>query len=108
VAMLEQIRSPKPEKFATHEEEDAWFLASKLLGEIYLYDLHRPDLAVACFKDFRQSSKSGADTIYKLGQAYEQIGDLVRAVKSYKHVVSYDSHPLAPDARDALERLQAK
>jgi tetratricopeptide (TPR) repeat protein len=108
VAMLEQIRSPKPEKFATREDEDAWFLASKLLGEMYLYDLHRPDLAVACFKDFRQSSKSGADTIYKLGQAYEQIGDLVRAVKSYKHVVSYDSHPLAPDARDALERLQAK
>jgi tetratricopeptide (TPR) repeat protein len=107
VAMLEQVRSPKPEKFATSEDEDAWYLASKLLGELYLYDLHRPDLAVACFKDFRQSSKSGADTIYKLGQAYEQIGDLVRAVKSYKHVVSYDSHPLAPDARDALARLQS-
>jgi tetratricopeptide (TPR) repeat protein len=108
VAMLEQIRSPKPEKFATREDEDAWFMASKFLGELYLYDLNRADLAVQCLKDFRQSSKSGADTIYKLGQAYEQIGDLVRAVKSYKHVVSYDSHPLAPDARDALERLQAK
>jgi tetratricopeptide (TPR) repeat protein len=106
--MLEQIRSPKPEKFATHEDEDAWYQASKVLGEMYLYDLNRPDLAVECFKDFRQSSKSGADTIFKLAQAYEQIGDLVRAVKSYKHVVTYDSHPLAPDARDALERLQAK
>jgi tetratricopeptide (TPR) repeat protein len=108
IAMLEQIRSPKPEKFGTHEDEDAWYLASKLLGESYLYDLHRADLAVPCFLDFRQSSKSGADTLYKLGQAYEQIGDLVKAVKSYKQVVSFDSHPLAPDARDALARLQAK
>ena len=65
-------------------------------------------MAVECLKEFRQSSKSGADTLYKLGQAYEQLGDRTKAVKFYQHVVSYDNHPLAPDAYDALHRLQAK
>jgi hypothetical protein len=69
--------------------------------------MNKPDVAVECLREFRRSSKSGADTLYKLGQAYEQLGDRARAVKFYQHVVSYDSHPLAPDARDALHRLQA-
>jgi tetratricopeptide (TPR) repeat protein len=108
VALLEEVRSLKPEQFASGEDEDAWYLANKLLGEAYLYELNKPDLAVECLKEFRHSSKSGAETLYKLGQAYEQLGDRTRAVKFYKHVVSYDSHPLAPDAYDALHRLQAK
>jgi tetratricopeptide (TPR) repeat protein len=107
-ALLEEVRTSKPERFASGEDEDAWYVANKMLGELYLYDLNKPDLAVECFKVFRQSSKSGADTLYKLGQAYEQLGDRARAVKFYKHVVSYDNHPLAPDAYDALARLQAK
>ncbi len=107
VALLEEVRSPRPEKFASGEDEDAWYQASKLLGEIYLYELQKPDLAVECFKSYRESSKSGADTLYKLGQAYEQLGDRTKAVKFYKNVVAYDNHPLAPDARDALYRLQA-
>lgn len=107
IALLEEVRSPKPERFASGEDEEAWYLANKLLGEVYLYELNKPDLAVECLKEFRHSSKSGADTLYKLGQAYEQLGDRTRAVKFYKHVVSYDNHPLAPDAYDALHRLQA-
>ena len=107
LALLEEVRSPKPEKFATGEDEDAWYLANKMLGEIYLYEMNKPDVAVECLREFRRSSKSGADTLYKLGQAYEQLGDRARAMKFYQHVVSYDSHPLAPDARDALHRLQA-
>jgi tetratricopeptide (TPR) repeat protein len=107
IALLEQVRSPKPEKFATSEDEEAWFVASKLLGEVYLYELNKPDLAVECFTDFRQSTKSGADTMYKLGQAYEQLGDPARAAKFYKHVLAFENHPLASDAHDALSRLQA-
>jgi tetratricopeptide (TPR) repeat protein len=107
VALLERVRTPRPEKFATGEDQDSWYLACKLLGDLYLNDLTRPDLAVECLRSFRESSKSGADTLYKLGQAYEQLGDHPRAVKFYKHVISYDSHPLAPDARDALYRLGA-
>src|SRR5262249_10549239 len=67
VALLESVRSPKPEKFAGDDQE-AWYVACRLLGELYLYELARPDLAVPCFNDFRNSSKSGADTLYKLGQ----------------------------------------
>jgi tetratricopeptide (TPR) repeat protein len=107
VALFEEVHTPRPEKFASSEDEEAWFLSCRFLGEIYLFELHQPDLAVECFKSYRQSPKSGADTIYKLGQAYEALGDRERAAKHYEHVVSYDGHPLAPDARDALYRLQA-
>jgi tetratricopeptide (TPR) repeat protein len=107
-ALLETVRNPKPESFASGDDEEAWFLANRLLGELYLYDLGRADLAVPCFTDFRKSSKSGADTLFKLAQAYEQIGDAARAAKCYKQVTGYDGHPLAPDAREALYRLETK
>lgn len=107
VALLEQVRTPKPEKFASTDDEDAWFLACRMLGELYLYELGRPDQAVPCFNDYRKSPKSGADTMYKLGQAYEQLGDPGKAAKCYEHVTAYDGHPLAYDARDALQRLQS-
>jgi tetratricopeptide (TPR) repeat protein len=106
-ALLEEVYQQKSESFASGEEEDAWYLACRLLGEMYLYDLGKPDLAVPCFTAYRKSSKSGADTIYKLGQAYEQLGDRVRAAKYYENVTAYESHPLAMDARDALHRLQS-
>jgi tetratricopeptide (TPR) repeat protein len=106
-AMLEELYAHKPEKFVSTEDEDSWYMCCRLLGEAYLNELSRPDLAIACFTEYRKSSKSGADTLYKLGQAYEQTGDLVRAKKCYEHVTSYGSHPLAPDARDALYRLQS-
>jgi tetratricopeptide (TPR) repeat protein len=106
-ALLEEVYTQKPERFASGADEDAWYLACRLLGETYLYELGRPDLAVPCLKDFRKSSKSGADTLYKLAQAYEQLGDLPRAKKCYEHVVSYSGHPLVMDARDALYRMQS-
>jgi tetratricopeptide (TPR) repeat protein len=106
-ALLEEVYTQKPERFASGADEDAWYLACRLLGETYLYELGRPDLAVPCLKDFRKSSKSGADTLYKLAQAYEQLGDPARAKKYYEHVVSYSGHPLVMDARDALYRMQS-
>jgi tetratricopeptide (TPR) repeat protein len=105
IAALEELRRNKPEKFASDEDEDAWYMGNRLLGDLYLED--KPDLAVECFTEFRKSSRSGADTMYKLGRAYESLGDRVRAVKCYKQVVAFDSHPLAPEAHDALQRLQA-
>ena len=106
VPILEQLYSNKPEKFASSEDDDSWSVACRVLGELYLYELGRADLAVGCFNEYRKSSKSGADTLYKLGQAYEQLGDRGRAAKCYEHVTAYEDHPLAPDARDALYRLQ--
>ncbi len=106
VAQLEQVRTNKPEQFATEDDAEAWHVACGLLGRLYLDELGRPDLAVACFNDFRQSPKSGADTLYRLGQAYEQIGDRARAVKFYEHVAAYDGHPLVWEAKDAVQRLK--
>ncbi len=105
IKVLEEVRgAEKPEKFETGEDEEAWFLAAQLLGDLYL-EVGRADLAVPCFQDFRKSSKSGAKTLYKLGQAYEQIGDSARAIRCYKQVTAYEGNPLAPDAYDALHRL---
>jgi tetratricopeptide (TPR) repeat protein len=106
-ALLEDAYQNRPEKFATAEDEEAWYLSCRLLGEMYLYDLGKPELAIACFRDYRKSSKSGADTLYKLAQAYEQVGDRPKAVKCYEHVVAYGNHPLTPDAKEALYRLQS-
>jgi tetratricopeptide (TPR) repeat protein len=105
LALLEGVRSPKPEKFASGEDEEAWYLSCQLLGDLYL-EVGRADLAVPCFIDFRKSAKSGARTLFKLGQAYEQLGDLPRAKKCYQQVTAYDGNPLAPDAYEALSRLQ--
>jgi tetratricopeptide (TPR) repeat protein len=108
IAFLEKIRGSKPESFTSGEEEVAWYQACKLLGELYLYDVNRPDLALECLQAFRKSPQSGADTLYKMGQACEKLGDPVRAVKLYKHVVAFEDHPRAPDAHDALARLGAR
>jgi tetratricopeptide (TPR) repeat protein len=107
MAILEEVHSPKPEKFASGEDEDAWFQSCQQLGDLYL-EIGKPDQAVPCLVDFRKSSKSGARTLFKLGQAYEQLGDNPRAIKCYKQVTAYDGNPLTPDAYEALERLQGR
>jgi tetratricopeptide (TPR) repeat protein len=104
-ALLEEVRTPKPEKFASAEDEEAWFVSCQLLGDLYLNNLGKPDQAIACLNDFKKSSKSGARTIYRLGQAYEALGDTKKAVRCYEQVTAYEGNPLAPDAQDALYRL---
>src|SRR5262249_6507268 len=107
LTILEDLREQKPAQFATSDDEDAWYLAHRLLGDLYLNEVARPDLAVDCYLEFRKSSRSGADTLYKLGQAYEAVGDIKKAKRHYEQVTAYEGHPLAPDARSALYRLQA-
>jgi tetratricopeptide (TPR) repeat protein len=104
VRLLEEVRANKPEKFPSNEEEEAWYLSCRLLGDLYLNE--KPDVAVQCFQEFRKSPKSGADTLYKLGVAYENLGDRAQAVKCYRQVIGFDGHPLAGEAQDALQRLQ--
>ena len=91
---------------ASSEDEEAWYAGCKLLGDLYLYDFNKPDLAVECFKCYRETSRSGVDTLYKLGQAFEALGDHVKAIKFYQQVTAYPDHPLAPDAHEALRRLE--
>ncbi|HYV34370.1 MAG TPA: tetratricopeptide repeat protein, partial [Gemmataceae bacterium] len=104
IALLEEVRGSKPEKFPNNEEEEAWFQSCRLLGDMYLNI--KPDLSIACFQEYRKHGKSGADTIYKMGVAYENLADFVKARKCYETVAAYEDHPLAHEANSALHRLQ--
>jgi tetratricopeptide (TPR) repeat protein len=104
--LLEDVHNNKPAKFVGEDDEDLWYQGARLLGDLYLNEIGRPDLAVICYKAFRESAKSGADTLFKLGQAYEQMGDHARAAKCYEQVTAYEGHPLAYEARSALARMQ--
>src|SRR5262249_16677350 len=54
IATLQEVRGPqKPEKFASGDDEEAWYGASQLLGDLYL-EQDRPDLAVPCLNDYRK------------------------------------------------------
>ncbi|MBY0526925.1 MAG: hypothetical protein K2R98_26260, partial [Gemmataceae bacterium] len=106
VAILEELCNNRPQKLSGDDEE-AWHLANRLLGTLYLNELSRPDLAIPCFHEFRKSSKSGADTNYRLGQAYEATGDAKNALRFYEQVTAYEQHPLAADAREAVYRLKS-
>jgi tetratricopeptide (TPR) repeat protein len=107
VALLEAVYKGKPESFASDEEQDDWYLCCRMLGDLYLSELGQPERAVECFTAFRTSAKSGADTLFKLGEAYEQLGQAKKAAKYYEQVTAYDGHPLAGDARVALMRVKA-
>jgi tetratricopeptide (TPR) repeat protein len=108
VAQLEEVHGPtKPEKFASGEDEDAWYQSSQMLGDLYV-ELGRPDLAERCYLDFRKSAKSGARTLFKLGQVREQMGDAAGAKRYYEQVTAYENNPLAPEAYEALERLAGR
>ena len=102
IAMLEDVRESKK---GSGDEEDGWYAATKILGQLYLDELSRPDLAVKAFGDYREYGKSGADTLYQLGRAYEALGDVANAVKFYTAVTAYEEHPRYWDAKEALRRL---
>ncbi len=104
IELLEKVRLNKPEKFVNEREEDAWFVAHRLLGDLHLDD--KPAEAVKCFLEFRKSSRAGADTMYKLGRAYEGVADFPRAARCFEEVTTFPEHPLYYDARDGLERVK--
>jgi tetratricopeptide (TPR) repeat protein len=106
-AVLEEIRLNRPTKFASAEDEVSWYQAHRMLGDLYLDS--KPDQAILCFQEFtRHSSLSGADTLYKMGRAYENLGDLRRAANCYEQVTGYEQHPLYYEARDALDRVRGR
>jgi tetratricopeptide (TPR) repeat protein len=107
IEVLEAIRQYRPAKFASSEDERSWYFTHRLLGELYLDD--KPDQAVLCLQEFNKSMElSGADTYFKLGRAYENLGDFLRAARAYEQVTGYEQHPLYYEARDAVERLRAR
>jgi uncharacterized protein YciW len=102
---LENIREQKPKGSA---DEDAWYEATKITGNLYLNELNRPDLAVRCFQDYREYSKSGADTLFNLARSYEGSGEVKNAIKFYEAVTAYEQHPKYWDAKEAMERLRGQ
>lgn len=105
--ILEDLREAKPAKFAAESEEDAWYRMLQILGDLYLNEFNRPDLAIPCYQEFRQSPKSGADTLFKLAQAHEALGNVDKALRYYESVTGYTEHPRYYDAQAAVRRLKS-
>ena len=103
IRLLEDLRE---QKRGSGEDEDAWFIGTRLLGDMYLDELARPDLAIECYKDYREFQRSGADTSFRLGQAYEAATDIPNAIRSYEIVTAYPQHPRYWDATEAIRRLK--
>src|SRR5205807_1771257 len=54
IQLLESVYQPKPEKFASSDDEEAWYVACQLLGDLYM-EITRADLAVPCYLEFKKS-----------------------------------------------------
>ncbi|MCI0705334.1 MAG: tetratricopeptide repeat protein [Planctomycetia bacterium] len=103
LTILEDIReSPK----GSGEEEESWYNTTKLLGQLYLDELGRPDLALKAYIDYKEFHKSGADTLFQIAKCYEAMGDTPSAIKFYDAVTAYEEHPRYWDAKEALKRLK--
>ncbi len=103
VSLLEDVRE-KPK--GSGDEEDAWFLATRILGEMYLNELNRPDLAVVAYGSYRDYHKAGAETLYQLALAHEANNNPNSALKCYESVATYKEHPRYWDATEAARRLK--
>lgn len=101
---LEDIREAKP---SGGEEQDAWYAAVQILARLYLDEYDQPQLALGCLNDFKASPKSGADTFYHMGRAYERLGNAQAAIRAYEQVTVYTKHPLYYDALQAINRLKS-
>ena len=103
LSILEDVRE---QPRGSGDEEDAWFVAVRILGDLYLDELNRPDLAVGCYVAYREYQKSGADTLFLLGRAHEGTGNTAAAIKSYEAVTMYPQHPRYHEATEAVRRLK--
>jgi tetratricopeptide (TPR) repeat protein len=106
LTLLEEVRAAKEQAANSSDESEAWLVANQLLGDHYL-ETGRPDQALLALQDFRESARSGAKTIFKMGQAYEQLGDRAKAMKCYEQVTAYEGNPLVYEAREAMYRMKS-
>lgn len=100
--LLEDVREMQP---SGGEEREAREWTVRQLGTLYLDDYNRPDLAIECLKEFRESEKSGARTLYDLGRAYEAKGDVGAAVQYYRQAAAYEDNPIRWEAEEGIRRL---
>ncbi|VTR93169.1 peptidase m48 ste24p : : TPR_1: TPR_1 [Gemmata massiliana] len=100
--LLEDVREGQK---GSGDEEEAWYNATRLLGQLYLEELNRPELAVRAYLDYKDYHKSGADTLFNIARCYEAMNDPANAIKYYNAVTVYEEHPKYWDAKEALRRL---
>ena len=100
--LLEDVREMQP---SGAEEREAREWTIRQLGTLYLDDFNRPDLAIECLKEFRESEKSGARTLYDLGRAYEAKGDAGAALAYYRQAAAFEDNPVRWDAEEGIRRL---
>ena len=105
LTLLEDIREGDK---GSGEEQEAWYTTTKLLGQLYLEELSRPDLALRCYMDYKDYHKSGADTLFQIARCYEAQGDTANAIRFYSGVTAYEGHARIWEAKEALERLGHK
>lgn len=104
VRILEDVREISKAKV---DDQEAWYTATRILGDLYLNELDRPDLAVLCFLDFKDHQKAGADTLFKIAQCYEAMKETKKAIQFYETVTAYEGHPKYWDATEAVRRLKS-
>jgi len=103
---LGEVCAADPKALDLPQPDKRYYDACRLLADLYLEDLGKPEEAYALLKKIERWSGSGADTLYKLGLACEKL-DRPKEAKKWFEMVSnvYGDHPKASDARMALERL---
>jgi hypothetical protein len=102
ISLLEDIREGAK---GSGDEEEAWYNTTKILAQLYLDELNRPDLALRAYSDYKDFHKSGADTLFQIARCYEALGDPGNAAKFYNAVTAFEEHPRYWDAKEALKRL---
>lgn len=105
LTVLEDVKEMNP---SGADESDAWFFTQKQLGTLYLDELNRPDLAIPCFLEYLNDVKSGGETHYQLGRAYEAVSDKTNAIKHYQMVLAYEGHPRYWDAQQAVRNIKGQ
>ena len=102
---LNAVKEGRPQRFADSEQEEVYFSACRLLGDLYLFKLNNPAKAIECYSIYKDYVKSGAETLFRLASAYEANGQHAHARKWYDMVLVYPQHPRAEESRQALARL---
>lgn len=107
-AALQTLEDIRESKKGSGDEEDAWYAATRMLGDMYLDELNRPELAVQCFQDYRAYGKSGADTLFKIARSYRAMGDKPNAKRFFNAVTGYEEHSLRWEAERELRELEGQ
>ena len=107
LTFLEGARGDKPTSWISGLDEESWDQCNQILGDLFL-EVGRPKDAIEALVDFRKTSKSGTKTLWKMGQAFEALGELKKALGCYEQITAYDGNPLIWDATEAVSRIKTE